>query len=146
MFLDVKNSESGRSMIEILGVMALMALLTASAFILISSGMATQKRSEITDKVSDIVTGVRSLYAEYDNLPSSFDGDKTLSALSIDANGPDGTTFAVSRSSDKQFIVTVTGLSEDECGVLAAKAWTGSVNGATCESTTLTTLTITYKK
>ena len=145
MLLTKKNSESGRSMIEIMGVMAVMALLTAGAFWLISSGMATQKRSEITDRVSDIATGVRALYAEYDSIPTTFDGDKTLSALSIETSGPADTTFSVARdtSDTKQFIVSMAGLSEDECTVLAAKAWTGSVNGATCDSTTLT---ITYKK
>ena len=145
MLLKGENSESGRSMIEILGVLALMAFLTVGAFVLIHTGMTMQKRSEIMDRISEITTGVRALYADYDNLPTSFDGAKTLSALSIETTGPDDVTFSVAKdtSNAKQFIVSVTNLSADECDVLAAKAWTGSVNGATCSSTTLT---ITYKK
>lgn len=134
-----KKSESGRSMLEIIGVMGIMGLITAGAFVLIRSGRETQRRSAINDTVSSIVTGIRTLYADYDDL-SSLDGTKALSALSISTTGPNGVTYSVEKvtGNNKQFQVEITNLSDDDCTVLEAKAWSGSVDGASCSSTTLT--------
>jgi len=58
-----KKTESGRSMIEMVGVLAVMGLITATAFILISSAMNNQRMSRANDDVSAIVSGVRTMYA-----------------------------------------------------------------------------------
>lgn len=140
MKINTKNSESGRSLIELLGVLAIMGMITAAAFVLIRGGMATQKRTVVNDDVAEIVTGVRTLYADYDTLPSSFDGARTLAALSIDDEGPyTGSKYSVSRKSGTRFEVKITGLPKNECTVLETKAWSGAVDqSATCSSTTLT--------
>ena len=145
MKINTKNSESGRSLIELLGVLAIMGMITAAAFVLIRGGMATQKRTVVNDDVAEIVTGVKTLYADYDTLPSSFDGARTLAALSIDDEGPyTGSKYSVSRKSETRFEVKITGLPAKECTVLETKAWSGAVNqSATC---TKTTLTIQYDK
>ena len=145
MMLDIKKSESGRSMIELIGVLALMGMITAAAFVLIKTGMTTQKRSMVNDDVSQIVTGVRTLYADYDTLPASFDGDRTLAALSIDVTGPyPDSKYEVSRKNAKRFEVKIVGLPKKECAVLETKSWSGAVNKkANCSSTTLT---IVYEK
>ena len=59
-----KKRESGRSMIEIVGVLAITGLLTAGAFVLITSGMSTQKRRRATDEVNTLAQAVRTLTAE----------------------------------------------------------------------------------
>ena len=125
--------------------MAIMGLITAAAFILIRGGLASQKRSVIDDDVAQIVTGVRTLYADYDNLPASFDGTKTLSALSIDTNAPyEGATYELSRESGSVFVVKIKKLPENECTVLSTKTWAEAIDGtAKCESGTIT---IKYKK
>ena len=58
-----KNQESGRSIIEIMGVLGLMGLISIGAFVLIRSGMASHRRTMVMDDVSKIVTGVRSSQA-----------------------------------------------------------------------------------
>lgn len=140
MLLNGKNSESGRSVVELIGVLTIMGLITATAFILIRGGMASQRRSVVDDDVAQIVTGVRTLYADYDNLPSNFDGTKTLSALSINVNAPyDGATYDVSRKSGTVFVVKIKDLPERECVVLETKNWAEAINNsATCSSNTLT--------
>jgi len=68
-----KKHESGRSMIEMVGVLAIMGLITAAAFVLITSALRSQRLVRIDDDVSAIAAGVRLLYA---NQPS-FDGIAT---------------------------------------------------------------------
>lgn len=145
MKINTKNSESGRSLIELLGVLVIMVMITAAAFVLIRGGMATQKRTVVNDDVAEIVTGVRTLYADYDTLPSSFDGARTLAALSIDDEGPyPDSRYSVSRKSDTMFVVEIEKLPEKECMVLETKSWSGAVDQkATCSDTKLT---IVYEK
>ncbi len=59
--------ESGRSMIEMLGVLAIMGVITVAAITMISTAMRTQKRNTVNDEVVQIVTGVRQLLGEYDD-------------------------------------------------------------------------------
>ena len=58
-----KKTESGRSMIEMVGVLAVMGLITATAFILITSALNNQRISRVNDDISGIVSGIRTLYA-----------------------------------------------------------------------------------
>lgn len=140
------RQESGRSMVEIIGVISIMALITAGAFVLIRNSMAAQRRSRIMDDVSKIVTGIRSLYAEYDAL-ESLDSDSALAAMSVDANGPDGVTYSVSvdnhNNAYDRFVVTVSGLSNKDCTVFKIQTWTDAVENPTCSGGELE---ITYDK
>lgn len=136
--------ESGRSMVEIIGVIAIMTLISAGAFALIRSGMAAQKRSIIIDDVSKIVSGIRSLYADYDDL-STLDGDSALAAMAVDKNGPNGVEYSVVKKEQgtnwyPKFTVTISKLSIKDCNVLGTKAWTGA------ESSTGTTSCSSNKK
>ena len=54
-----RKSESGRSMVEIIGVLAIGALLTSGAVVLIQSGMESQKRSRTVDEVEALVSAAR---------------------------------------------------------------------------------------
>ena len=68
-----QNHESGRSLIEMVGVLALMGLLTAVAFVLVQSGMTAQKISRVADEVNTLVANVRAVAAEkgdFGNLPN----------------------------------------------------------------------------
>ena len=126
------RQESGRSMVEIIGVIAIMALMSAGAFMLIRSGMASQRRSMIIDDVSKIVSGIRSLYSDYDDL-ATLDGDGAMAAMGVNKNGPDGVTYTVVpvRNSSGEYMlfkVTIGGeLSYQDCMVLGAKSWSGAV-------------------
>lgn len=122
------RQESGRSMIEMIGVLAIMAIITAGAFVLISTAFQTQKRSRVTDDVASIVSGVRTLLGEYDDF-SNIDNSTIFGAMSVSNKNPYGGTYelAVNTSNTRQFIVSITGLSKSECEGLKTKAWTDSV-------------------
>ena len=61
------KQESGRSMLEMLGVLAIMGVITVGAISMISYAMRMQKQSAVNDEVYQIVLGVRQLLGEYDD-------------------------------------------------------------------------------
>ena len=58
------NQESGRSMIEMLGVLAIMGVITVGAIGMISTAMRTQKLTAVNDEV---VQMVKKLHEKYPN-------------------------------------------------------------------------------
>lgn len=126
------KQESGRSMIEMIGVLAIMAVITAGAFVLISTAFHTQKRSRVTDDVASIVSGVRSLLGEYDDF-SNIDNSTIFGAIAVSNKNPYGGTYelAVDTANPRQFIVSINGLSKSDCEGLITKAWTDSVGYTT---------------
>ena len=122
------RQESGRSMIEMVGVLAIMGMLTATAFALISLGINRQKQARVTDDVVTIVSGVRSLLGDYDDF-SNIDNSTIFAAMSVSDKNPYGGTYELSVNSlnTRQFIVKINGLSKSDCEALVTKAWTDSV-------------------
>ncbi len=122
------RQESGRSMIEMIGVLAIMAIITAGAFALISTAFHTQKRGRVTDDVANIVSGVRSLLGEYDDF-SNIDNSTIFGAIAVSNKNPYGGTYelAVDTSNKRRFVVSINGLSKSDCDALITKAWTDSI-------------------
>ncbi len=150
------KEESGRSMIEMIGVLAIMGIITAGAFALITTALHTQKRSRVTDDVTTIVSGVRTLLGEYDDF-SNIDNSTIFGAMAISNKNPYGGTYElqVDKSNSRQFIVNINGLSKSDCEGLITKAWTDSVgyiqsNGresgasANCTDTGMNVVSIVY--
>ena len=122
------KQESGRSMIEMLGVLAIMGLITVGAIGMISTAMRTQKRSAVNDEVIEIVTGVRQLLGEYDDF-SNIDNSTIFGAIGISNKNPYGGTYTLSvdPSNSRQFIIGIDGLSKTDCEYLITKAWSDSI-------------------
>ena len=122
------RQESGRSMIEMVGVLAIMGMLTATAFALISLGINRQKQARVMDDVVTIVSGVRGLLGDYDDF-SNIDNSTIFAAMSVSNKNPYGGTYelAVNPSNYRQFIVRINGLNKSDCEALVTKAWTDSV-------------------
>lgn len=120
--------ESGRSMIEMLGVLAIMGVITVGAIGMISTAMRTQKRNTVNEEVLQIVTGVRQLLGEYDDF-SGINNATIFGAIGISPKNTYGGTYelAVDPSNARQFVVSITGLSETDCEYFATKAWSDSV-------------------
>ena len=120
--------ESGRSMIEMMGVIAIMGAITVGAIAMISTAMRTQKLTTVNDQVVQMVTMVRSIHAEYDDF-SNMNGTTIFGAIGMSNKNPYGGTYelAVDPSNPRQFIVTINGLGQSECESLVAKAWSDSV-------------------
>lgn len=119
--------ESGRSMIEMLGVLAIMGVITVGAITMISTAMRTQKRTAVNDEVMQIVTSVRQLHGEYDDF-SNMNGATIFGAIGMSAKNPYGGTYEVAPNpaNPRQFIVSITGLSQTDCQYFVTKAWSDS--------------------
>ncbi len=124
--------ESGRSMIEMLGVLAIMGVITYGAIKMIGYAMRMQKQSTVNDEVYQIVVGVRQLLGEYDDF-TRIDNSTIFTALAMSNKNPYGGNYTVSvnPANFRQFVVTIDGLSDSECKALVTKKWTDSVDGAT---------------
>lgn len=125
-----KKQESGRSMIEMVGVLAVMGLITAGAFVLITSAMSSQKMSRVDDDVSAIVAGTRLLY----NGQQNFNGltNEATGLLGFSGSNPYGGSYylgtvdtAATTEADARFHVYVTGLTQSQCNALKNRAWPG---------------------
>ena len=160
-----KKTESGRSMIEMVGVLAVMGLITAGAFVLISSGLQSQKRSSVTDEIDVIAANVRSLGAQatdrttpYTTLPANCAGTGTgvadakslaeaLLGSSVSAYGT-GTYYSVCQTDNAaHFAVALNGLTKSECKTLAARAYSNGT--AVCTPGTANNnsyVTVTFKQ
>jgi hypothetical protein len=120
--------ESGRSMIEMLGVLAIMGAITVGAIAMISTAMRTQKLTTVNDQVVQMVTMVRNIHGEYDDF-SSMNGTTIFGAIGMSNKNPYGGSYSLSvdPSNARQFVVTIDGLGQSECKSLVAKAWSDSI-------------------
>lgn len=122
------NQESGRSMIEMLGVLAIMGVITVGAIGMISTAMRTQKLTAVNDQVVQMVTMVRNIHGEYDDF-SNMNGTTIFGAIGMSNENPYGGKYelGVNPSNPRQFVVTINGLGQSECEALVTKAWSDSV-------------------
>lgn len=120
--------ESGRSMIEMLGVLAIMGVITVGAIEMIRLAMNTQKRNTVVEEVLQIVTQVRNIHGEYDDF-SNINNATIFNAIGMSDNNPYGGKYevAVDSSNSRQFVVSITGLSKNECETFTTMAWSDSV-------------------
>jgi type II secretory pathway pseudopilin PulG len=123
------SNESGRSMIEMLGVLAIMGVITVAAVGMIGAAMRSQKRTTIQDDVAQMTTGVRQLLGDYDDF-SGINNATIFAALQISDKNPYGGKYelAVNPSNKQQFQVSITGLAAGDCTYLLAKAWPDSAS------------------
>ncbi len=122
------KQESGRSMIEMLGVLAIMGVITVGAISMITTAMRTQKRTTVNDEVVQMVTQVRTLLGEYDDY-SHINNATIFGAIGMSDKNPYGGKYelATDPANARQFIVSINGLSQTDCKYLVTKAWSDSV-------------------
>jgi len=124
-----KNSESGRSMIEMLGVLMIMGVITAAAVAMITTAIQSTNRAATGDQVTQIVSGVRQIHGQRDDY-SGIDNTFTLGAIGVQARARRGSTvFSIEANpvDTRQFIVTIGGLNQSDCKFFSTKAWVDSV-------------------
>ena len=124
----LSSQQSGRSMIEMLGVLAIMGVITVGAITMISAAMRNQKRTTVQDEVAQIVTGVRTLLCEYDDF-SNLDNSTVFAAIGMSPKNPYGGNYEllVNPANPRQFILTIGGLNYADCEFFKQKAWSDSV-------------------
>ncbi|MHA1550274.1 MAG: type II secretion system protein [Alphaproteobacteria bacterium] len=119
--------ESGRTMIEMLGVLAIIGVLTVGSISLYSIAMRNMKRSDVVQDVQLLVQQIRSLYAnveDYSDIDNSI-----IIALQLDEKNPFGGVYnLVSNQQDHTvFEIHITGLSKENCQYFKIYTWEDSV-------------------
>ena len=138
-----KSEQSGRSMVEMLGVLAIIGVLSVGGIAGYSKAMAKFKLSKVMDQVSMTVANVRTLYSgqpNYSGLTTTtaikmgaigaemLNGKKTTSATEA-YNAFNGQVFVEAATDGRSFWVTFTGLGKEACVSLGSSDW-GSGSGS----------------
>ena len=147
----MRVNESGRSMIEMLGVLAIIGVLSVGGIAGYSKAMNKFKTNKVADNVSMIVANVKTLYAQQKNYGTAGENGTALTtAKAIDLGViPDelvktesdakvlrnayngkvfvGATKSVDTDTDlRAFYVSFNGLSKEACVALATNDWGSS--------------------
>ena len=143
-----KKHESGRSMVEVVGVLAIMGLVTAAAFVLIDAGMKSQRMSRTADEIDTLAANVRTLSVDgkdFSNLPTcqgGYDEGNPLAAAILDsaiAPAAVGGNYSICYDANEDnvaFHIMIWNMSDEDCIAMAARTYTGAT--AECETATYT--------
>lgn len=116
------REESGRSLIEIIGVLAIGAIMASAAFGIYRSVNEKQKRFIATETLQDIATKTKTLleYSGYTNV--SVDFLIAAGALENDKAPAGGADWSVtSNFNGTEFSINLVDLSYDECAYFTTK-------------------------
>ena len=161
----MKNNQSGRSMVEMLGVLAIIGVLSAGGLAGYSKAMFKHKLNSTMDQLTMLVTNIRTMYGtqeNYNNLSIGQAYDLGIISNSSMPGGQSGSVMVnpfkgnvVLAPSDAKagvtnsgFTITYTGLPKEACIALATADWgtgagsgfittcAGETTGSTCKSGT----------
>ena len=141
----MKNNQSGRSMVEMLGVLAIIGVLSAGGLAGYSKAMFKHKLNSTMDQLTMLVTNIRTMYGTQENyngldVPSAYQlgiiaASSYTSSSSTMVNPFKGqVTLAADKAKagvdDSAFIITYDGLPKEACIALATSDWgTGAGSG-----------------
>ena len=126
------KQESGRSMLEIVGVLAIGVIMIASAYRMYKSIDQRQKRLVASETVEEVAKKTKILYEFSGYAGVSIDALKTKGAIS-NTKSPIGSGWELKPNKNGGFKITLQGLSYDECKYFTIKKadWAESVNANT---------------
>ena len=139
----IKTNESGRSMIEMLGVLAIIGVLSVGGIAGYSKAMNKFKTNKVADNVSMLVANIKTLYAQQntytglnnvtavdmgvvpDELVVKRASGATTQSLINAFNGPVfiSASNGTNGTDGKAFIIEFTELSREACITLATNDW-----------------------
>lgn len=136
-----KNEQSGRSMVEMLGVLAIIGVLSVGGIAGYSKAMAKFKTSKAMDQISMLVANIRTLYSgqrSYTGLTNAT--ANSFGIVSSDMSGGVDTaiitnafggtvTVAASAAPGLSFSVQFQGMGREQCVALSTADW-GSGSGS----------------
>ena len=144
------TEESGRSMVEMLGVLAIVGVLSIGGIAGYSKAMAKYKINKTLDQLSMIITNIRTTFGNQ----SSYRGLTTANAITYEIVGNDLTQGSTSKITNAfnddvtlaalqednstecgeddtycpAFKITFEGLPKTACGVVASSDWGGTAS------------------
>lgn len=140
----ITSEESGRSMVEMLGVLAIVGVLSIGGIAGYSKAMAKYKINKTLDQLSLIITNVRTAFG---NQPSYY-GLSTENAITYELVGTDLTLGTADKLTNAyngnveieaiceagggdddycpEFTITYEGIEKIACGTIASSDWGGS--------------------
>ncbi len=123
----IKKRESGRTMIEMLGVLAIIGVLTVGSIGLYSIAMRNMKRSTVIQDVQLLVQEIRSLYANAIDYSDINNG--VIMALQMAERNPFGGGYELmsNQQDETSFEIHVTGMSKENCMYFKIYNWNDSV-------------------
>ena len=132
--------ESGRSMIEMLGVLAIIGVLSVGGIAGYSQAMSKYKVTKTTDQIQTMVTNIRTLFAgqrTYSGLekPTTaytmgiFTDETYDSTNSVGSNAYGGAITLTTADSAHQFIITYENIPNDACVRMIMSDWGDSSSG-----------------
>ena len=131
------TNESGRSMIEMLGVLAIIGVLSVGGIAGYSQAMSKFKVTKTTDQVQTMVTNIRTLFAgqrTYSGLTAA--NAYTMGILTDEtwdgtnaSNAYGGSILLNTPNSNHYFAITYNGLSQDACTRLTMADWGDASSG-----------------
>lgn len=123
-----RKRESGRTMIEMLGVLAIIGVLTVGSISLYSIAMRNMKRSKVVEEIQLLVQEVRSLYANAVDYSDINDG--VIVALQMAEKNPFGGIYSLTPNAENAtiFDVKITGLTKESCEYFRVYNWNDSVS------------------
>lgn len=136
-----KNEQSGRSMVEMLGVLAIIGVLSIGGISGYSKAMAKYRVNKTLDQISMLVMNIRSLFSasvDYSGLNNAISiqmgiipGDMQTGVAGQITNAYQGRVFIGNPAANntREFFVEYTGLTQEACVSLATADW-GSQAGS----------------
>ena len=133
------REQSGRSLIEIIGVLAIGAIMVSGTYAIYNSTNQKQKRLIASENIKEIITKTKTLleYSGYQNASVNFLIE--AGALQNDKAPAGGPDWSITSNIDgTEFSVNLVGLTYDECAYFTTKKfdWVTniSVNGYSSSS------------
>jgi len=136
------REESGRSLIEIVGVLALGVAMIVAGYMMYKTIDQRQKRLIASETIEDVAKKVKILY-EYSGYPDTIKLSDLVDAGAISNQiAPIGTGWKITGPDDETFLIKIEGLSFDECEYFiikkaewAEKVYANNENSSECKTT-----------
>ena len=138
-----KNEQNGRSMVEMLGVLAIIGVLSVGGIAGYSKAMTKFKINKSMDQISMLVANIRTLFSGQRNysglsnanaisfgiIPGEMDGGGEVITNAFAGNVTIGTA-AQNGNADAAFTIKYEGLGQEACVTMATSDWgSGSSSG-----------------
>lgn len=131
------KDQTGRSVLEMVGVLTIMAVLTIGGILGYSKAMPRHRMAKLADQTALIITNIRAAYS----IKNNYGGLTTLAAIKMGAITKDmlqGTTdqafnvfgghiFLAPAADNKSVFITLAGLPANACVYLASSDWGGQM-------------------